>query len=116
MINEIEPWPSRYQWFCFEPDGVLLSYMSTKPASMTAAQLRERFKPLPKAFTYSVLPNGIIVTKAISGQETLPWSSAFLGASRSFDQKVIEKGTLIMSLFDHKKNKPVYWRYLKRVE
>lgn len=24
MLNEIEPWPSRYQWFCFEPDGTLV--------------------------------------------------------------------------------------------
>ncbi len=115
MMNEIEPWPIRYQWFCFEPDGTLSTYSSTKPANMTSAQLRELLKPLPKTFSYSVLPQSIIKTEALSRKETLPWGAAFLGSSRAFDQKVIEKGTLIMSLFDQKKNKPVYWRYLKRV-
>ena len=115
MINEIEPWPIRYQWFCFEPDGTLSTYGSSKPANMTSAQLRELLKPLPKTFTYSVLPKSIIKTEALSGKETLYWGAAFLGSSKAFDQKVIEKGTLIMSLFDQKKNKPVYWRYLKRV-
>ncbi len=115
MLNEMEPWPIRYQWFCFEVDGTLLSYMSSKPANMTSVELREMFKPLPKTFTYSVLPQSLIKTEALSGKETLYWASAFLGATRAFDQKVIEKGTLIMSLFDHKKNKPVYWRYLKRI-
>ena len=115
MMNEIEPWPIRYQWFCFEADGTLLTYMSSKPSSMTSTQLREMFKPLPKTFTYTVLPQSIIKTEALSGKETLHWASAFLSTTRAFDQKVIEKGTLILSLFDQKKNKPVYWRYLKRV-
>lgn len=114
-MNEIEPWPVRHQWFCFEVDGTLLTYMSSKPSSITSAQLHEMFKPLPKTFTYSVLPQSIIKTEALSGKETLHWASAFLGTTRAFDQKVIEKGTLIMSLFDQKENKPVYWRYLKRV-
>ena len=116
MMNEIEPWPIRYQWFCFEPDGTLSTYMSSKPAVVTSAQLRESFKLLPRTFTYSVLPHSIIKTEALSGIETLPWGAAFLGTTRAFDQKVIEKGTLIMSLFDQKKNRPVYWRYLKRVQ
>ena len=115
MMNEVEPWPIRYQWFCFEPDGALSTYGSSKPANLTAAQLHDLLKSLPKTFSYSVLPQSIIKTEALSGKETLHWGAAFLGTSRAFDQKVIEKGTLIMSLFDQKKNKPVYWRYLKRV-
>ena len=116
MMNEIEPWPIRYQWFCFESDGTLSTYASSKPANLTAAQLRDLLKSLPKTFSYSVLPQSIIKTEALSGKETLHWGAAFLGTSRAFDQKVIEKGALIMSLFDQKKNKPVYWRYLKRVQ
>ncbi len=115
MMNEIEPWPVRYQWFCFEPDGTLSTYMSSSPNVVTAEQLRESFKLLRKSFTYSVLPRSIIKTEAVSGLETLHWFAAFLGTTRAFDQKVIEKGTLIMSLFDVEKNKPVYWRYLKRI-
>ena len=114
MMNEIEPWP--IQWLCFESDGMLSTYASSKPANLTAAKLRDLLKSLPKTFSYSVLPQSIIKTEALSGKETLHWGAAFLGTSRAFDQKVIEKGTLIMSLFDQKKNKPVYWRYLKRVQ
>lgn len=115
-MNEIEPWPIRYQWFCFEPDGTFSTYGASSPAKLTAAQLRDLLKPLPKAFSYSVLPQSIIKTEALSGQETLYWAAAFLGTSRAFDQKVIDKGTLIMSLFDQRKNRPVYWRYLKRIQ
>lgn len=103
MMNEIEPWPVRYQWFCFEPDGTLLTYMSSEPANITSAQLRKMFSQLPKRFTYSVLPQSFVKTEALSGKETLHWASAFLGTTRSFDQKVIEKGALIMSLYDQKK-------------
>lgn len=116
MMNEIEPWPIRYQWFCFEADGTLSTYFSSEPANLTEAQLRDLLKSLPKTFSYTVLPQSFIKTEALSGRETLHWAAAFLGTSRAFDQKVIEKGTLIMSLFDQKKNKPVYWRYLKRVK
>lgn len=116
MMNEVEPWPIRYQWFCFGPDGTLSTYGSSKPANLTAAQLGDLLKSLPKTFSYSVLPHSIIKTEALSGKETLHWGAAFAGTSRAFDQKVIEKGALIMSLFDQKKNKPVYWRYLKRVQ
>ena len=56
MMNEIEPWPIRYQWFCFESDGTLSTYASSKPANLTAAQLRDLLKSLPKTFSYSVLP------------------------------------------------------------
>lgn len=115
QINEIEPWPIRYQWFCFEPDGTYSSFGSSTPRTMTSATLKEMFKSLPKEFTYSVLPNGVIKTEAKSGKETLYWPSAFKGSTNTFDQKVIEKGTLIMFLVDGKKNKAVYHRYLKRL-
>lgn len=116
MLNEIEPWPVRYQWFCFEPDGRLSTMSSTTPIETTAAELRKVMDTLPRTFSYTVLPQSIMKTEMLSGKETLYWASAFLGASRAFDQKVVEEGTLIMSLFDRKKNKPVYWRYLKRVQ
>lgn len=115
IMNEIEPWPLPYQWFCFEQDSTYFTYMSNTPQSPTTSDFRKSIKILPKSFTYSILPQSFIKTEAASGKETLYWASAFLGATREFDGKIIEKGTLIMSLYDQKKNKAIYWRYLKKI-
>lgn len=116
-MNQFEPWPIRFQWFCFDPDGIYSMYGSSQPQTLTSAELREMFRRLPKEFSYSLLPNGIIKTEARSGRETLFSDSAFMGNSYSFDHKIIEKGTLIMALVDRRgnKDKVVYYRYLKRV-
>lgn len=114
-INEIEPWPTRYQWFCFEQDGTLSSFMSTESKKMTPSELRELFKQIPIEFSFELLPNSIIKTEGKSAKQTIYWSSALLGNTVTFDDKVIEKGTLIMSLFDNNKKKVVYSRYLKRL-
>lgn len=113
-MNANEPWPIRYQWFCFEPDGTYSMFGSSSPRQLTSAMLEEMFKQLPKEFSYALLPNSIIKTEAKSGKQTLYWEAAFTSNSYSFDQKVVEKGTLVMALSD-RKNRPVYYRYLKRV-
>jgi hypothetical protein len=115
QMNEQEHWPMRYQWFCFEPDGTLQSYMSNRSEKLTSAQLREMFKQIPKVFVYSVLPNGIIKTEDRAGREILHWSAGFLGNNMLIDQQVLEKGTLMMALSNPEQNKAVYWRFLKRV-
>ena len=114
-INEIEPWPIRYQWYCFETDGTLYTYGSTDYTKQTSTSLREMFKLVPKEISYSFPQKGIIKTEHRSGKQTIIWASTFMGNTVSFDQKTIEKGTLIMALYDSQKNKPVYYRYLKRV-
>lgn len=115
-INEIEPWPTRYQWFCFEPDGILYSYGSSTYSKQTSKSLREALKLLPKDITYTVLQKGVIKTEQKSAHQTLIWGGAFMGNSVSFDGKVFEKGTFIMSLYSPKKEKPVYYRYLKKIQ
>lgn len=114
-MNAKEYWPMRYQWFCFEPDGTLQSYMSNTPTTITSAQLREMFKQIPKVFVYSVLPNGIIKTEDHAGREILHWSAGFLGSRMQIDQQVLEKGSLMMALSDPQQNKAIYWRFLKRI-
>lgn len=117
-INEIEPWPARYQWYCFGSDGVLQSLHSSHAQTISSNDLKEAFAQLKdrSEFTWKILPNSFIQTTGKNGKENIFWASGFMGQTYNFDQKVIEKGTLIMSIFDQAKNRPVYYRYLKRIQ
>lgn len=114
-INEIEPWPAQHQWYCFEADGSLQSLHSNYAQTPNANELRKAFSQLPNEFTWQLLPNSMIKTEGKNGRESLIWAAAFLGKSVIFDEKVIEKGALIMSLYDQTKRRGVYYRYLQRV-
>jgi hypothetical protein len=116
QVNEIEPWPAKYQWFCFEPDGTLNTMGSSEYSRQTSEALREAFNALPKDIAYTLLQKGIIKTEQKSVSQTLIWGAVFMGSPVFFDGKVFEKGTFIMSLFSQEKRKNVYYRYLKKVE
>jgi hypothetical protein len=116
QINQIEPWPARYQWFCFESDGTLSTMGSSEYSRHTSESLREAFKVLPKDITYTVVQKGIIKTEQKSAPQTLIWGGVFMGNPVFFDGKVFEKGTFIMSIFSQEERKNVYYRYLKKVE
>jgi hypothetical protein len=115
-INEIEPWPIRYQWYCFEPDGTLYTHGSTRYSKHTSKSLREIFARLPKEITYTLLQKGVIRTDHMSVKQTLTWGASFTAATVSFDGKIIEKGTLIMALYDQQKKRNVYFRYLRKLQ
>jgi hypothetical protein len=114
-LNEVEPWPLPYQWFCFEPDGTLYSLMTSNYSKHTSASLREAFIAIPKDVMYTLPQKGILITDQKSTQQKLVWAAYFTGKKTEFDGKVLEKGTLFMALFSEKKKKNVYVRYLKRV-
>jgi hypothetical protein len=116
QINEIEPWPIRYQWFCFEPDGTLYTHGSSTYSKQTSESLHEAFKVLPKDITYTILQKGIIKTEQKSAQQTLIWGGNFMGNPVFFDGKAFEKGTFIMSIFSQEKRKNIYYRYLRRIQ
>jgi len=115
QLNEAEPWPMPYQWFCFEPDGTLYSLMTSNYSKQTSASLREAFLAIPKDVTYTLPQKGILITEQKSAQQRLVWAAYFTGKKSEFDGKVIEKGTLFMALYSEKKKKNVYVRYLKKV-
>ena len=116
QINEVEPWPIRYQWFCFEPDGTMYTYGSSTYSKQTSESLHEAFKALPKDITYTILQKGIVKTEQKSAQQTLIWGANFMGNSVLFDGKVLEKGTFFMSIFSQERRKNVYYRYLKKIQ
>lgn len=115
QINEIEPWPIRYQWFCFEPDGTLCTLGASSYSKQTSKTLREAFNLLPKEITYTVLQDGIIKTEQKSVQQNIIWGANFMGKTVLFDGKIIESGTLFMSIFSQEKQKNIYYRYLKKL-
>lgn len=116
-LNEIEPRPIRYQWFCFEPDGTLYSANSSTYEKQTSKSLREAFKSLPKDITYTLVEKGILKTEQKSAKQTIIWGAKFMGGSPvSFDGKVFDKDTFIMTLISKEKQQVVYYRYLKRIE
>jgi len=116
QINDIEPWPMPYQWFCFESDGTLYTMGSNRYEKHSSKSLREIFKVLPKDITYTIIQPGIIKTEQKSVNQTLIWGGNFMGAAVLFDQTVFEKGTFFMSIFSPKKQKNIYYRYLKKLD
>ncbi len=116
-INAIDPWPIKYQWFYFSEDGSLNTMGSTDAhQDMTAADLEELFASSPRDIEYSIPKPGIILTKQLSVKQNLVWISRFAGAPLSIGGMRVEKGTLVMSLFSEKENKPLYSRFLKRMD
>ncbi|MDH5766154.1 MAG: hypothetical protein OEZ38_09070 [Gammaproteobacteria bacterium] len=119
-INEIEPWPIRYQWYCFEPDGYLYTYGSTKYTTQTSESLRDLFKALTKDIKYTIPHKGIIRTDQnipnSTSKQSLAWGANSMGDTVLFNGKTLSKGTLIMSLYSKEKQKNIYYRYLVRVK
>ena len=119
-VNEIEPWPIRYQWYCFESDGYLHTMGSTKHTTQTSATLHDSFKSLPKETKYTIPQKGIILTVQnipnSTSKQSLTWGANFTGDTVIFDGKTVNKGALIMSLYNKEKQKNVYYRYLVRVK
>jgi hypothetical protein len=111
-INEVDPYPARYQWFCFEQDGTLRAIASTAPMEATMKTLREAFASLPSAINYKIVKPGLIETTQPSSGRTMAWTASLTLNPMSFDGKTIDKGTLTMGLIDVQKQKTVYWRYL----
>lgn len=116
-VNPIDPWPIKYQWFYFGEDGSLSTMGSTKAhPGLTAVELEELFVNSPREIEYSIPKPGVILTKQLSVKQDLVWLASFAGAPLSIGEMQIEKGTLVMSLYSEKEKKPLYSRFLKRMD
>lgn len=116
QINKIDPWPTRYQWFCFEQDGTMSTLASTVSQKTSEKELRKAFQNIPKDIKFFIPQKGVLVTEQKSANQKLAWGASFMENSVSFDGKIIEKGTLVMFLVNDSENKPVYFRYLKKIK
>ena len=114
-LNEVEPWPARYQWFCFEANGRMSMYASHQPLRLSASQLRERMHGTTSTQSYQVMRHGFVQTLEAQHARSTRWLAGFTAIGTSLYGTSIGKGTLVMSVFDPEKRREVYWRYLRRV-
>lgn len=116
-MNEIDPWPAKYQWFCFSAEGSLKTMSSSvADQNISTAGLQEIFARVPHDIECFIPEPGVIITKQLSVKQDLGWLARFMGAPAIVDGIKIEEGTLVMSLYSEKENKTVYSRFLKRMD
>ena len=114
-INEIVYPEARFQFFCFEADGTLLTVDSTATIQAKPSELRAAFSELPKVIAYQVAKPGIVVLINKNSNQSTGWLSSFTQRDMQFDGKTIPKDTLTMGLIDMAKQKAVHWRYLVKM-
>lgn len=113
-INQINPWPQKYQWFAFYENGKVYSMMSDTDKDYTTKELKKIFNLLPIDKTPNYTLNGQFLkidNKDNKDYEELWGVNLFVIDVNDF----FTKGSLIMSL-DDGKGSPVYYRLLKRIK
>ncbi len=113
-MNQVNPWPQKYQWFAFYDNGKVYSMMSEKDSDYSAKQLMKIFQLLPIDKTPNYKLDGQFLTidnKEIKDYEELWGVNIFAIDINEF----LKKGNLLMTLDDRKGN-IIYYRLLKRIE
>ncbi|WP_396146371.1 hypothetical protein [Flavobacterium sp.] len=113
-INQVNPWPQKYQWFAFYENGKVYSMMSDKDYDYTSKELNEIFKVLPSEKTPNYTLNGQFLS--IDNKETKDYKEIWGVNLFAIDvNEFLKKGNLIMSLDDGKGN-VIYYRLLKKID
>lgn len=115
-MNRVEPWPLKFQVYCFEADGTLYSASSSAPMEVSAASLRATFATMPKDISFQIPQEGILVTNQPSADQRLAWGAYIYSDDILFDGQVVARGTLVMSLYSEKEKRNAYYRYLRKLE
>ena len=113
-LNQVNPWPQKYQWFAFFENGKVYSMMSDKDYDYTSKELKEVFNVLPFDKTPNYKLDGQFLNidnKEIKDYQELWGVNLFAIDVNEF----LKKGNLIMSLDDGKGN-VIYYRLLKKIE
>ena len=115
-LNQVNPWPQKYQWFAFYENGKIYSMMSDKDYDYTSKELKEIFNVLPFDKTPDYKLNGQFLSidnKEIKDYEEM-WGVNLFAIDVN---KFLKKGNLIMSLDDGKGNgNVIYYRLLKKIK
>ena len=113
-LNQVNPWPQKYQWFAFYENGKVYSMMSDKDVAYSSKQLKKIFSVLPASGTPNYKLDGQFVTidnKEIKGYQELWGVNLFAIDVNAF----LKKGNLMMTL-DDGNGDVIYYRLLKRIE
>jgi len=113
-LNQVNPWPQKFQWFAFYENGKVYSMMLDDDTNYTSKQLAEIFSVLPADTTPNYNLKGQFLTidnKEIKDYQEIWGVNLFAKDINDF----LKKGRLIMSLDDGKGN-VIYYRLLERVQ
>lgn len=113
-LNKVNPWPQKFQWFCFQANGKVYSMMSDTDHDYSSTDLERIFDMLPADKTPDYNFDGQFLTidnKEIKNYKEL-WGVNLFAVDLN---EIIKKGNLIMSLDDSNGN-VIYYRLLKRIE
>lgn len=115
-FNKKEPWPLKYQWFCFYSNGDLKTMMATKDETPKENDLLNALSILPSPMRCSIPKQGIIYTTHKDTNEKLYWVSEFFSQDSQVGSQEIKKGTLLMTLRNFSSGQDVYYRFLERIK
>ena len=116
QMNEVDPYPQKYQWFCFEPDGTMHTAASDTPMVYTSTSLRAAFKKLAADdMRYEIMKAGVMRIQQISTHQEMGWQTEIFDQTYSNGLTMLAKGDMEMGLIDFAKGKVVYWRILTRM-
>ena len=113
-MNQVNPWPQKYQWFAFYENGKVYSMMADEDENYTSKQLSEIFSVLPSDKTPNYELKGQFLTvdnKEIKDYQEVWGVNLFAKNINGF----LKKGRLIMSLDDGNGN-VIYYRLLEKVQ
>ena len=115
-MNKFEPFPLKYQWYCFLEGGELLSLQSNKAADYSASQVVEQVKRYPIVEEYSILKTGIIFTHHKDAKQKTYWASQLITRDWTHGGVELKEGDLLMTLRNWKTGKDVYSRFLRKIK
>lgn len=113
-INQVDPWPQKYQWFAFYENGKVYSMMSDNDYDYTSKKLKEIFTALPFEKTPNYKLDGQFIS--IDNKEIKDYEEKWgVNLFAKDVNKFLKKGNLIMSLDDGEGN-VIYYRLLKKID
>lgn len=114
-MNQSEPWPEPYQFYCFLPDGTYRTVSSIKPLDRSFEEVREVMVRLPKVQSFAIPESGVVVTKHHATGNVFAWlTSEFVTPVRIHGHE-FEPGDVHMAILG-KNDQPLYHRYMHRID
>ncbi|MDG1226342.1 MAG: hypothetical protein P8P15_00045 [Polaribacter sp.] len=113
-MNQVNPWPQKYQWFAFYENGKVYSMMSDTEHEYSSKELKAIFKVLPSEKTPNFELNGQFLkidNKEIKDYTEIWGVNLFAKDINEF----FKKGNLVMTL-DDGKGKVIYYRLLEKIK
>ena len=113
-LNQVNPWPLPYQWFRFDSNGKICSFMTSVKKKYSIYELDVLFNTFPKNKTpnYHLLGQFLTIDNPDIDDYQEVWG---VNVFSKDVEGVAKKGDLIMTL-DDGEGEVIYYRLLRKVE